>query len=291
MTGDLHCHTRLSDSSMGIDDLINLAQKRGVETIAIVDRDCQAGTIRGKNIGERKGIKVVPGVELSAYDSKRNKYAELICYLPDYPDRLEGLCHRNIALRKRASQIMTLKIARLYPITPELVTKCASGSTAVFEQHIMHALMECGLACDIYGDKFNELFSLGSEGNVVAIANYPEPAQVLEAIHEAGGIAVLSHPGARDSFELLEELVPLGLDGVEVWHPENTPEQTAMLLKFAKEKDLLATGGTEFRGMYSKNAVCVGDTDMPESCIKALLGYKTKMKKRKAALAQANKDE
>ncbi len=283
MVGDLHCHTKLSDSSMGIDDLIVLAQKKGLDTIAITDRDCLAGTVRGKIIGERKGINVIPGVELSSYDSKRNAYAEIICYLADSPDRLEGLCHRNIALRKRASQMMTLKVARKYPISPELVTKCATGSTAVFEQHIMHALAECGLTDKIYGELYDELFSADSAGNVLVTANYPEPAEIIEAIHEAGGIAVLAHPGTRNSFELLEELIPLGLDGVEVWHPDNSEEDRKKLLAIAKANDLLTIGGTEFKGMYSKQALCVGDVEIPESSIKALLGYKTKMKKRKAA--------
>lgn len=283
MIGDLHCHTKLSDSSMGIDDLIVLAQKRGVDTIAITDRDCQAGTVRGKIIGERKGVTVIPGVEISAYDSKRQRYAEILCYLAESPDRLEGLCHRNIALRKRAAQMMTLKVARKYPITPELVTKCATGATAIFEQHIMHALCECGLTDKIYSDLYYELFSKDSEENVLVTANYPEPAEIIEAIHEAGGIAVLAHPGSRDSFELLEELIPLGLDGVEVWHSDNTEEQQKELLKIAKANDILATGGTEFRGMYSEKALCVGDISVPEANIKALLGYKTKQKKKKAA--------
>ena len=286
MTGDLHCHTKLSDSSMGIDDLIVLAQKRGLDTIAITDRDCQAGTIRGKIIGERKGINVIPGVELSAYDSKRESYAEIICYLPDSPDRLEGLCHRNIAARKRAAQMMTLKVARKYPISPELVTKCATGSTAVFEQHIMHALLECGLTDKIYGDLYYELFSPDSPENVLVTAAYPEPKEIIDAIHEAGGIAVLAHPASRNSFDLLEELIPQGLDGVEVWHPDNTEEQQKALLKIAKSNDILAVGGTEFRGMYSSNALCVGDIGAPEANIKALLGYKAKMRKRKAAAAK-----
>ena len=286
MVGDLHCHTKLSDSSMGIDDLIVLAQKRGVDTIAITDRDCQAGTVRGKIIGERKGVQVIPGVEISAYDSKRKAYAEIICYLADSPDRLEGLCHRNILARKRASQMMTLKVARKYPISPELVTKVATGSTAVFEQHIMHALAECGLTSGIYGELYDELFSPESEENVIVIANYPEPSEIVEAIHEAGGIAVLAHPGARKSFELLEELIPLGLDGVEVWHPDNTEEQRETLLKIAKKNDLLCVGGTEFKGFYSKRPLCIGDVSTPEANIKALLGYKTKLKKRKAAAAK-----
>lgn len=283
MLGDLHCHTKLSDSSMGIDDLVVLAQKRGLDTIAIVDRDCQAGTVRAKITGERKGINVIPGVELSCYDSKRDAYAEIICYLPDFPDRLEGLCHRNIITRKRASQMMTLKVARKYPITPELVTKCASGSTAVFEQHIMHALMECGFTDKIYGDLYYELFSPESPDNVLVPAKYPEPVEVIDAIHEAGGIAVLAHPGLRNSFELFEELIPLGLDGVEVWHPDNTEEQQTMLSEAAKKNGILATGGTEFRGIYTHPTTTVGEIGAPEAAVKALLGYKTKMKKKKAS--------
>lgn len=282
MAVDLHCHTKLSDSSMGLEDLIILAAKRGVTTIAITDRDCQAGTVRGKIIGERRGVTVIPGVEISAYDSKRDKYAELLCYLSDSPDRLEGLCHRNTLARKKASQMMTLKAARKFPLTPELVIKCATGATAVFEEHIMHALVECGMTDRIHGELFDELFSPESESNIITKAKYAEPSEVVDAIHEAGGIAILAHPGSNGSFELLEELIPLGLDGVEVWHPDNTEEQQAKLLAIAKKNGLLTVGGTEFKGMYSKSPICVGDYSTPEASLKALLSYKTKLKKRKA---------
>lgn len=283
MAGDLHCHTKLSDSSMGIDDLIVLAQKRGVDTIAIVDRDCQAGTVRGKIIGERKGINVIPGVEISAYDSKRDSYADIICYLSDTPDRLEGLCHRNVVARKRASQMMTLKVARKYPITPELVLKCATGSTAVFEQHIMHALMECGFTDKIYGDLYYELFSPESPENVLVKANYPEPAEVIEAIHDAGGIAVLAHPGKYNNFELLDELIESGLDGVEVWNPANSEQQQKELAAKAKKAELLMVGGSEFKGMYTENSLSIGTVMTPDTSVKALNSYKAKIRKRKQA--------
>lgn len=285
MGGDLHCHTKLSDSSMGIDDLIVLAQKRGINTIAITDRDCQAGTVRGKIIGERRGITVIPGVEISCYDSKREKYVEMLCYLSDSPDRLEGLCHRNIVARKKASQLMTLKIARKYPITPELVLKCATGSTAVFEQHIMHALMECGLTDKLYGDLYYELFSPESRDNVLVKAGYPEPAEVIEAIHEAGGIAVLAHPSTEKDVEILKELATKELDGVEVWHPSISDEQRDLLMNVARENNLLSIGGTEFMGMYSKQPVSLGACETPDAAVKALMSYKTKMKKRRAAAA------
>ncbi len=285
MPADLHCHTKLSDSSMGIDDLIVLAQKKGITTIAITDRDCQAGTVRGKIIGERRGINVIPGVEISATDTKRGVNVEILCYLSDSPDRLEGLCHRNIVQRKKASQLMTLKIARKYPITPELVLKCATGATAVFEQHIMHALLECGLTDRIYGELYEELFSPESPENVLVKVTYPDAQEVIEAIHEAGGVAVLAHPAVSGCFELMEELAEKGiLDGIEVYHPENTAEQQEFLKKFAKDKGILALGGTEFKGMYTKNKVSVGDCMTPDADLKALMTYKNKMKKKKAAM-------
>lgn len=286
MGGDLHCHTKLSDSSMGIDDLIVLAQKRGIDTIAITDRDCQAGTVRAKIIGERRGITVIPGVEISCYDSERDKYAEILCYLSDSPDRLEGLCHRNVVIRKKASQIMTLKIAQRYPITPELVLKCATGSTAVFEQHIMHALLECGFTDKIYGELYEELFSPESPDNVLVKMNYPSPKEVIEAIHEAGGIAVLAHPGSNGTVELIDELIGCGLDGVEVWHPDNSEELQTKLIELTKAKGILAVGGTDFKGMYSKKAISVGEYSTPDTAVKALMSYKSKMKKKKAAEEQ-----
>ena len=78
MGGDLHCHTKLSDGSLGIEDLITLAKKREVGTIAITDHDCLAGTVRGKIIGDRFGVQVIPGVELSATDTETGKNVHLL---------------------------------------------------------------------------------------------------------------------------------------------------------------------------------------------------------------------
>ena len=283
MSADLHCHTKLSSSSMGIDDLLVLAQKRGITTIAITDRDCQAGTVRGKIIGERRGINVIPGVEISAYDSKRDKYVEILGYLCDSPDRLEGMCHRNVVQRKKASQLMTLKIARKYPITPELVLKCATGSTAVFEQHIMHALLECGLTDKIYGELYDELFSPASPENVLVKVTYPEPSEIIDAIHEAGGIAVFAHPYDLQCVDIIKELIPKGLDGVEIWNPAVPEEVQVKLLEIAKKNGILTVGGSDFKGMYSNPAVCLGEYITPEASVKALMSYKTKMKKKKTA--------
>lgn len=274
---------------MGIDDIIVLAKNSGVTTISITDHDCLAGTVRAQMIGRRYGVTVVPGVEFSATDKKRGSKAHILCYLPDTPERLEGLCKSNSLLRKRAGLLMVKKLANKFPITEDFVIRCAQGSTNIFKQHLVKALMECGYTTQIFGDIFRLLFSKESRMNITMEPTYPEPAEIIEAIHEAGGIAVLAHPGFYDNFELFEELIPLGLDGVEVWHPENTPEQQELLIKTAKKNGLLMTGGSDFHGAFNATPIRIGEYGPTEDALAQLMSYKAKKRrKKKAAAAKEN---
>lgn len=293
MSIDLHCHTKLSDGSLGIDDLIMVAKKSGMTAIAITDHDSLAGTRRGQMIGERLGLQVIPGVEFSAYDKKRDKKVHILCYLPEFPDRLEGLCRKISNARKRAGQFMILKAAQRYPITPDFVVRCASGSTNIYKQHIMHALVECGYTTTIYGELYKELFSPESKNNIISKIDYPEPKEIIEAIHEAGGIAVLAHAGWYDNFELLEEeLIELGLDGVEVWHPKNSEEDRRRLMDIARKNKLLMTGGSDFHGSYNAEPTKIGDCTMPQEELDLLLKYQAKKKRmQKKAEAKQNTEE
>ncbi len=291
LKADLHCHTKLSDGTLGIDDIIILAKNSGVTTLAVTDHDCLAGIVRAELIGHRHGVNVIPAVEFSATDSKRDSKAHILCYLPDKPDRLEGLCKSNSLIRKRASQMMVLKTAKKFPVTPEFITKCCQGSTNIYKQHIMQALMESGYTTTIFGDLYKLLFTKESRMNVLMETKFPEPVEIIKAIHEAGGIAVLAHPGFYDNFELLEELIPEGLDGVEVWHPENTPEQQEMLIATAKKHGLVMTGGSDFHGAYNMYPIRLGDYGPDEENLNQLLTYKAKkrrkQKKLEAAAAEA----
>ena len=291
LSADLHCHTRLSNGSLGIEDLILLAKKRGVGTIAITDHDCLAGTVRGKVIGERMGVQVIPGVELSGTDKETGEEIHLLCYKPDYPDRLEGLCRRSSLIRKKASHFMMLKVAQRYPVTPEFIVKCASGSTNIFKVHIMQALMEMGFSDKIFGSLYDELFSKDSESSVNVVPQYEDVFDVLTQIHEAGGIAVLSHPLRCKNKNLLDNLVKAGLDGIEIFIPGMTDEEKDSLTKYAKKNKLLTTGGSNFKGLYNKHVLSVGDCDLPDECVQELLSYKARRRKQERKAAQAAADE
>lgn len=280
MAADLHCHTKLSDGSVGIEDLIVIAQKSGVNTIAITDHDCIAGTVRGQVIGKRYGVTVIPGVELSAFDSEAGKKVHILSYLADTPDRLEGICKRTSVARKRAGQIMMLKVAARFPITSEFIISHASGSTNLYKQHIMHALMDAGYTDKLFGDLYTALFDESSESNILAPTKYPTVEEAINEIHGAGGIAVLAHPGKFDNFAEIDKYIGMGLDGIEVWCPENTDEQAETLQALCKKKKILMTGGSNFHGTYGENgAVTIGAYSTPQENLDKLMGYKAKKKR------------
>ncbi len=275
---DLHCHTKLSDGSVGIEDLIVIAQKSGIETIAITDHDCLAGTVRGQVIGKRYGVNVIPGVELSSFDNNAGKKVHILCYLADTPDRLEGLCKRTSVARKRAGQIMMLKVAARFPISTEFIISHASGSTNLYKQHIMHALMDAGYTNQIFGDLYNALFSPDSETNLLAPTKYPDVKEVIDEIHGAGGIAVLAHPAFLDNFDEIDDYIEMGLDGIEVWHPSATDADIEMLGSICKKHKLLMTGGSDFHGIYGSSTVTLGTCTTPDEHLDKLMGYKAKKK-------------
>lgn len=185
---------------------------------------------------------------------------------------------------------MMLKVAQRYPVAPEFITKCASGSTNVYKVHIMQALIENGFTDKIYSDLYDELFNPEAENSINHSPQYEDVFDVLQAIHDAGGVAILTHPFRSKNPDLLDKLVEAGLDGIEVYTPNMTAEQKAELIKYAKAHKLLTTGGTNFKGLYNKHILSVGDCDLPDECVNELLTYKSRQKKaqRKAAQAKAN---
>ncbi len=258
MIGDLHCHTTLSDGSLGIEDVIVQAKRTGLDFISITDHDTMSSISRAKVLGDRYGIQTIPGVELSAWDKVRNRKVHILCYAPQKPDRLEGICNKACEIRKQCANDMVKNVMELYPITAESVIKHAAGSKSIFKQHIMHALIDYGYTTHFYGKLNDELFNLKT-GSCIVEREYPDVNFVLDLIHSAHGVAVMAHPVYYDSFELLEELAQKGkLDGVEAYHYTANEEQRAHILKIAEKYDLIVTGGSDFHGLYNAKPTHIG---------------------------------
>ena len=146
---------------------------------------------------------------------------------------------------------------------------------------LLHALMDAGYADSIYGELYDKLFAPG-QGSALVEAEYPDTREIMDLIHSAGGIAVLAHPGVYDSYDLMQELVESGLDGVEVWHPSHSETETAELLAFTRLHGLLSTGGSDFHGMYTRTARPLGSTSVSDEIVQSLLTYKDKRRRRNA---------
>ncbi|QKN23833.1 PHP domain-containing protein [Caproicibacterium lactatifermentans] len=268
MAADLHCHTKMSDGTLCIDELVDLAKKRGLSTIAVTDQDTFAGTGRAVMYGKRKGVEVIPGAEFSTTDGKTGRQVHILCYCCPHPARLAGLCKRIAEMRRHAALLMLQKVLHLYPMPVEMITRRAQGSTNIFPQHVMHALLDAGYTDELFGDLYRQLFA-PKTGLAYIPVSYPETHEVIQQIHGAGGLAVMAHPGQFDSYDIfLEMSASHELDGVEVCHPLNSEEDRKGLRAMAKQYGLLMTGGSDFRGMYAEHHYPLGTytTDDTEVC-------------------------
>lgn len=258
MTGDLHCHTTLSDGSLGIEEVIVQAKRMNLDFLAITDHDTLSSHSRAQILGDRYGVKVIPAVELSAWDKKRNTKVHILCYAPQKPDRLEGLCLKSCNIRTECAKDMIEKVLERYPIPRDAVKHFTKGSKSIYKQHIMRALVNYGYATELYGYVNDKLFSYPN-GECLVTREYPDVNFVLDLIHSSKGVAVLAHPHMFKNIELMHELTEAGkLDGIEAYHYSATPIQQKALEEFAKEHDLIVTGGSDFHGLYNSTMTHIG---------------------------------
>ncbi len=276
MRADLHCHTTLSDGSLGIEEVIAQAKRNQIDVLAITDHDNLASVSRAVVLGQRYGIRVLPAVEISAVDGQRGRKVHILCYMPHKPDRLEGLCLRTCEARKQRGKKMALKVMEQYPIALENILHYASGSKGIYKCHIMHALMDYGYTTELYGDVYESLFNantgLCAEEVKTETEHNPDVRFALELIHSAGGTAVIAHPKVYDSYDLIEELASAGkIDGIEVYHESANEAEEEVLLKTCEKYNLIPTGGSDFHGFYNHYAISLGYKFTPEQSVRNII--------------------
>lgn len=281
MKADLHCHTTISDGSLSISDVIRQADRDDVRFLAITDHDSLASLARGAVLGNRFNVDIIPAVEISAFDKKRGRKVHILCYMPQKPERLEGLCLRTSEGRMKLGKRMSLKVLDKYRITLESILRYSAGSKAIYKCHIMHALMDYGYTTELYGHVYDAIFDAGmglcAEEVQTEADFYPDVRFVLNLIKSAGGLSVMAHPKVYDSFDLLEELAKENaIDGVEVWHSSANGDTLFELLSIAKEHDLITTGGSDFHGFYNHYPIQIGSSVTPEESLNRILNFKGK---------------
>lgn len=285
---DLHCHSRISDGSLAIPDLVLYAKNLGVKALAITDHDTAIGYWEAASVCRDYGIEYLGGVEISAYDYKRRRKVHLLGYLLDQPELVDRAC-RMMQRQRQMNSRWTVDALQLagYPVTWDYVSRIAIGSTNIYKQHIMHALMEMGYTTTIRGELYQKLFGKPRggqcEGALARKMDYLDVFEALQVIKEAGGVSVLAHPAEYDSWELIPELAAVGLNGLEAWHPHHDAAAVTRIQELAERYGLILTGGSDFHGMYDGVTNRAGSCSTPEDWLEQL--YKAKSERRRAVAA------
>jgi predicted metal-dependent phosphoesterase TrpH len=262
LKADLHCHTAASDNSFSIQEVIKQAKAAELTHLAITDHDTTAGIQEALLYGEQYQLQIIPGIEISASDPKRDRRAHILgLYIDPQHPALDAVCKTTLLSRHEASRQMVAIVADMgYSISWELVSSYAKTGTAVYKQHIMHALMDLGYCDEINGELQKKLFSRSAKeaGKALIPLAYPSAEDAIQAIRKAGGVAVLAHPGQLGNFDAIEEWVSFGLQGVEAYHSSHSAADTQLALQLAEKFNLAVTGGADYHGIYGSGDYPLG---------------------------------
>ncbi|WP_208592067.1 PHP domain-containing protein [Gracilibacillus suaedae] len=263
MKADLHVHSHYSDGSDSVEELMKQAVKANVTHMSIVDHDTVTGWPEVKKMGDLYGVDVFPGVEISAYDMKRDRKVHVLGYhyRTDAP-HITALCTPLLQRRQENSLWQIEQIRSLgYQLDPDRILETAKPSQTIYKQHIMHYVTNEPYTSDNYRQEYRSLF----KGKAVANRDiaYVDVFDAVKAILLDGGIAVVAHPGQLNSYELIPELVEVGLGGIELAHPDHTEADHQRVKELADQYKLIMTGGTDFHGKFGMK-IGLGDLTSPE---------------------------
>ena len=260
---DLHMHTTASDGNYTPREVVTLAHELGLAVIAITDHDTTQGIEEAQSVGKPLGVRVIPGIELSA-ESEEDGDVHILGYFVDVSheafqirlrDFQESRYHRGRGIvRKLHGLGMNVSWEKVQAIAVD---------APIARPHIARALVEEGFV-----DNLQEAFDkyLANDGPAYVVRMKMLPEEAVDLIHLAGGVAIMAHPGKVDRYEtLLPRLVANGIDGVEVIHPHNSEEVRATVHKIVQAHQLIATGGSDFHRYAEDRTNPLGQYNPPSA--------------------------
>ena len=249
---DFHIHSSYSDGILSPKALVGMARKRGVAAIAVTDHDTMAGTPEAIDEGNKQGVEVIPGVEISALLNDISMH--ILGYGLNYEESglQEGLAVLQKARHDRNLGILE-KLNKL-GIAIDFAELRRSTVGQIGRPHIARLLVKKRVVKSVH-----QAFLLYLKKNRPAfVDSYILPAaEAIRMIREAGGLAFLAHPASIDPTlaslpALLRALKDMGLAGLELHHPNHSAKTRKILRKMGEDTGLLFSGGSDFHGDISK---------------------------------------
>ncbi|MCR4399893.1 MAG: PHP domain-containing protein [Syntrophomonadaceae bacterium] len=259
---DLHVHSTASDGLVSPQEVVDEAWGLGLRGLAITDHDTVAGIEPAQEHLRQRGyaLDLVPAIELNAELGPNEVHILGYFIDPACPPLLGRLQEIKEARRQRAVS-MVEKLNRLgYRVSLDRVRELAGGDV-MGRPHIGRALVEQGYVASL-SEAFARLIGMGKPAYVPRYKFVP--AEAVQMVRRAGGVPVLAHPGLLGNDVLVEELLELGIEGLEVYYPEHSPQEVERYLRLARRRRLLVTGGSDYHGAVlhyrgGLGSVVVGD--------------------------------
>ena len=254
---DLHTHSLCSDGAQTPADVVRTAADAGLSAIALSDHDCITGVQEAIETGKALGIEVIPAVELSAQSDTE---LHILGYFIDiHNKKLQDAMAYALQVRDERQEETCRKLNEQgFAITMDELREEAHGNPVLCRAHFAQIMVRKGYAESVK-DAFNRYLSVGcyAYSNRQALT----ATEAVSLIREAGGIAVAAHlhlikKPDDELREYLKSLIPYGLDGIEGYYTDYTPEMQERYQAMAKELGLVISGGTALiKGLLSLKAI------------------------------------
>ncbi|CAL4913029.1 unnamed protein product [Urochloa decumbens] len=238
---ELHSHSNHSDGFLSPSALVERAHRNGVKVLALTDHDTMAGIPEAVSAASKVGIRIIPGVEISALYNPRDG--------------------RYLRAKNMLAKLNKLKVL----IKWEHVTKIAGEGVAPGRLHVARAMVEAG-----YVENVRQAFNkyLGDDGPAYARGSEPFAEAVVQLISRTGGISALAHPWSlKNPDAIIRSLKGAGLNAMEVYRSDGKVDGFSEL---ADKYGLLKVGGSDFHGRGGKDESDIGTVKL---AITTLCGF------------------
>jgi predicted metal-dependent phosphoesterase TrpH len=260
---DLHTHTTCSDGTDRPRELVNKAIVQGLEVLGIADHDTTSGweeatqALRGK-------LQLVLGAEISCLTTEGISVHMLgMLFDPNHIEMQTVLEETRDGRLPRMRKMIEKMRAEGMDISIEDVENAMPAGATMGRPHLADALVAKKIVKS-REEAFVDLLHNDSRFYVSHAA--PTPVEAIALIRRAGGVAVIAHPFASHRGQVLkaedfEDLVAAGLNGIEVDHRDQNPDERAMLRVIAQELDLVVTGSSDYHGTGKLNSLAENHTN------------------------------
>jgi hypothetical protein len=279
---DLHLHTLFSDGTFTPEELAARGGEVGLAAMALTDHDTVDGCARMARACQALGIEFIVGAELTA--EFEDKEVHVLGYFLDlHNEPLLAEIKKFQAVRQTRIHEITARLNEMnVPLRAETVFALANCQSPG-RPHVARALVQEGL-CPSMEEAFERYLKKGRRAWVPKCKISALDAVVL--IHQAGGLAVMAHPGLNHCDEIIPELAAQGMDGLECFHTKHSTKMSKHYLAIAARLNLLVTGGSDCHG-FSKGKPLVGGVKLPGIYLQKLKAARQNREAQRAASVAA----